>query len=133
MRGAFLTVFQGGQRISVNEATKGRESSLSTKDVDSSQLSEVLNTENTFYRVQLASFSESIPTDVLNSLMSRSDFETKSIDRESFYIAGKFRTQAEAEQYLQSIDTAIFPEAKIIGEFNGKVISAEETQRILKD
>ncbi|NND77614.1 MAG: SPOR domain-containing protein [Flavobacteriales bacterium] len=131
--GAFITVFQGGQRISISEATKGGETDDSNDVNGTSELSEVLNTENTYYRVQLAKFSESIPTDVLNRLMSRSDFDTKSIENESYYIAGKFKTKAKAEEYLNSVDKEIFPDATIIGEFNGKVISAEETQQILKD
>lgn len=130
--GAFLTVFKGGERISISEATEG-ESTGSDKDLKSGDLSEILNTENTFYRVQLAKFSESIPAEILNNLMSRSDFETKTIDQESHYVAGKFKSKAEAQDLLDNTNNEIFPFAKIIGEFNGNIISVEETQQILKD
>jgi len=131
--GAFLTVFKGGERISIEEATTGVKPSSFEKELESNDINESFDKEKTFYRVQLANYSESIPTETLNTLMTMENFDKLSVGSDSYYVAGKFKTKTEAEEYLKEIDTSIFPNAKVIGEFNGKIISASEADQILQE
>ena len=129
--GAFLTVFRGGNRISIEEATTGKKASSFERATKQNKLDDVFDASKTLYRIQLASYSSSIPTSELNKLMSMDGFETKSVGDESYYVVGSYKTLVEAQNGMSSIDLKAFPNAKVVGDFNGKIISAEEAQQII--
>ncbi|MEM7163379.1 MAG: hypothetical protein AAF487_13165 [Bacteroidota bacterium] len=129
--GAFLTVFRGGNRISIEEATTGRQPTSFERSIQENEMDDVFDASKTYYRIQLASYSSSIPTEQLNKLMKMEDFDTKSVGDESYYVIGSFKTLEEAQNKLSEINLSEFPEAKIVGDFNGKIISAEEAEKIL--
>ena len=131
--GAFITVFKGGKRISIEEATTGKQTSFERERPEGNDIPESFDKEKTFYRVQLTQNSESIPTERLNELIKMGDFESLSLGEDNFYVVGKFKNKAEAEDYLNGINQEIFPDAKIVGDFNGKLISIEEADKILED
>lgn len=133
--GAFLVVYDKGKRISLADAgydvTEGyedivTESSEPTKDALVKGLIK--------FRVQVGAYENDIPTEVLDvylqlgSVLPKRDSKTGVTK----YLVGKFDSYKEAEKYKVEIQKKGILDAFIIGDFNGKVITAQEALELTK-
>jgi len=126
--GAFVTAYRGGTRISLKEAgaaIRGEEEMKERSETD------MINKDLVHFTVEIASFEGRIPAKTLSDLMSvdnvRPVRDSNGITR---YVYGSFDTREEADSELSRFKDMGYNKAVIKGEFNGKIISAEEAQKL---
>jgi len=126
--GAFVTAYRGGTRISLKEAgaaIKGDEKMNERSET------EMINKDLVHFTIEIASFEGRIPAQTLSDLMSINNVRpirgSNGITR---YVYGSFDTLKEAESELKRFKDLGYSEAMVKGEFNGKIIAAEEAQKL---
>lgn len=126
--GAFVTAYRGGTRISLKDAgaaVKGEEKMKERSDT------EIIDKDLVHFTVELASFEGRIPAKTLSDLMSIGNVRpirgSNGITR---YVLGSFDTLNEANKELEKYKELGYSSAAVKGEFNGKIISAEEAQKL---
>lgn len=133
--GAFLVVYDKGKRISLSDAgydvTEGyedivTESSEPTKDALVKGLIK--------FRVQVGAYENDIPTEVLDVYLQLGSVLPKRDSKTGItkYLVGKFDSYKEAEKYKVEIQKKGILDAFIIGDFNGKMITAQEALELTK-
>jgi len=126
--GAFVTAYRGGTRISLREAgaaIKGEEKMKERSETGS------IDKDLIHFTVELAKVEGRIPAKMLSDLMSIGNVRpVRGTDGITSYVLGSFNTLDEASSQLNKFKDLGYPDATVKGEFNGKIISAEEAQRL---
>ncbi|MCT4581987.1 MAG: SPOR domain-containing protein [Flavobacteriales bacterium] len=133
--GAFLVVYDKGKRISLTDAGFDvrddyediiTESSEPTKDALVKGLIK--------FRVQVGAYENDIPTEVLDVYLQLGSVLPKRDSKTGItkYLVGKFDSYKEAEKYKIEIQKKGIVDAFIIGDFNGKMITAQEALELTK-
>ncbi|TVR41746.1 MAG: SPOR domain-containing protein [Cryomorphaceae bacterium] len=129
--GAFITAYRGGKRISLNEAgavVSGQDDS--TREV----ASPAFDSKRILFKIQVGAYRDEVPTSVLDQFIDLGDIKPiRGPDGTTRYLYGSFSSY-DAAQAARSKAVAIgFPDAFVVGEFSGQVISAQEAIRMLED
>ena len=126
--GAFVTAYRGGNRISLKEAgavVKGDEKMKERSETG------MINKELVNFTVEIASFEGRIPAKTLSDLMSIGNVRpVRGSNGVTRYVYGSYDTREEASQELERFKELGYDKAAIKGEFNGKIISADEAQKL---
>jgi hypothetical protein len=126
--GAFVTAYKAGNRISLKEAGASVKDEGVMKERSETGM---INPDLVHYTVELAAFEGRIPAKTLSDLMSIGNVRpirgSNGITR---YVIGSFDSLDEANKELKKFKELGYNKAEVKGEFNGKIISAEEAQKL---
>lgn len=126
--GSFVTAYKGGKRISLKEAgarVSKKEAITGTPETGG------INAEYVDYSVQLGSFSGRVPADMLSKFIELNDVSPmRGTNGTTKYIYKSFDDKVKAEESLSELKSKGFGDAKLIGLFNGQIISEEEASRL---
>ena len=134
--GSFIVAFRDGKRIKLSEANFDVVDS--TKDVIVEAVEPtgiVVRRELVRFRVQVGEYTGNVPTEVLDIYLEIGDVTFKR-DPESGLIRsflGWFETYDEAEEFQAELEREGLNDTFVIGDFNGKIISAQETLELLNE
>ena len=128
-KGAFLVAFKGGKRVSLREAgarLTGPEDlrSIPVGGIDKKQIR---------YRVQVGTFAGNVPMDVMDKFIEIGDVTPiTSVDAVRYY-HGSFATRAEADQAKEDLKTKGLVDVFTVGALSGRIIAADEADKILAE
>jgi len=133
--GAFLVVFDKGKRISLTDAGFDVKKGYDDKIVESSEPTKNALVKGLIkFRVQVGAYENDIPTEVLDIYLQLGSVLPKRDNKTGVtkYLVGKFDSYQEAEKYKVEIQNKGLIDAFIIGDFNGKMITAQEALELTK-
>ena len=133
--GAFLVVFDEGERISLTDAGFDVQEGYDDKITESSEPTKDALVKGLIkFRVQVGAYENDIPTEVLDIYLQLGTVLPKRDDKTGVtkYLVGKFDSYKEAEKYKTEIQNKGLVDAFIIGGFNGKMITAQEALELTK-
>ena len=128
--GAFIVAYRGGKRISLEEAgatmSKGRE------EEDKPKTS--VKRELVRFKVQVGAYTRDVPASMLEKFIELGDVKpVQSSGQPTKYLLGSFESYEEAQKAQQRAKAAGIDGAFIVGDFNGKIITAKEAQELIND
>jgi len=127
--GAFVTAYKKGKRITLQEAgaTVTTSDSNQTRDEGSEQI----NKKFVSYAIQLGTFKGRIPAETLSLYMGLGNVRPiRSDDGTTRYLHGTYKSMKEVQAAVKELNNKGLSDAFAVGEFNGKIISANEAQEI---
>lgn len=133
--GAFLVVFDKGDRISLTDGGFDVQEGYDDKIVESSEPTKDALVKGLIkFRVQVGAYENDIPTEVLDIYLQLGAVLPKRDNMTGItkYLVGKFNSYKEAEKYKLEIQNKGLIDAFIIGDFNGKMITAQEALELTK-
>jgi hypothetical protein len=94
----------------------------------------LLNPELIKFKVQVGAFQNKIPTNILDLYLSIGNVIPKKDDETGLtkYFIGTMKTYKEAEALKNELKVKGLTDAFIVGDFNGKIITAQEALDLLK-
>jgi len=134
--GAFIVAFKDGKRITLGQAEL--EVSEGFNDViieETEPTGSVVRRELIRFKVQVGAYSGDVPTEVLDLYLAignikfKRDADTGLIK----YFLGEFESYDEAEEYKFELEREGLIDSFVIGDFNGKIITAQEALELLND
>jgi hypothetical protein len=127
--GAFLVAFKEGKRISLREA-----GALPTGPEDLRTLpSGSVNRSLLRYKVQVGTFMGNIPMDTMGKLIDLGDVTPVTSADAVRYFYGTFKDRRAADEARIAIQAKGFADAFVVGELNGRIISADDADRLLNE
>jgi hypothetical protein len=134
--GSFIVAFKDGKRIKLSEANFDVIDTSKDVITDSAEpTGSVVRRELIRFRVQVGEYSGNVPTEVLDLYLAIGDVTFKR-DPESGLIRsflGWFESYDEAEEFQTELEREGLIDTFVIGDFNGKIISAQETLELLNE
>ena len=134
--GSFIVAFKDGKRIKLSEANFDVIDTSKDVITDSGEpTGSVVRRELIRFRVQVGEYSGNVPTEVLDLYLAIGDVTFKR-DPESGLIRsflGWFESYDEAEEFQAELEREGLIDTFVIGDFNGKIISAQETLELLNE
>jgi hypothetical protein len=128
--GAFITAYQGGTRVKLGDA--GFTLSPDAEDITYDKPTENVDKSLVYFRVQLGSFSQEIPTEALDKYLALGKVRPmRGADGQIKYLHGEFKTMEEATKAMENARSKGMNDAFIIGDFNGKLIPSDDAQKLL--
>lgn len=125
--GAFLVAFQGGKRISMTQA-----GAVLTGPEDLNALpSGSINKEMLRYKVQVGTFVGNVPMETMGKLLDLGDVTPVTGADAVRYYYGSFKDRRAADDARKAIQLKGFSDAFVVGEMNGRIISAEDADRLM--
>ncbi len=132
---SYIVAFNEGKRISLEEAGFDvKESYDDVVEESSVPTKEAITKGLIKFKVQIGAYKNDIPTDVLDVYLQLGQVLPK-IDPSTGitkYLVGTFDTYEEATKYKNNIVQKGVLDAFVIGDFNGKIISAREALEFTK-
>jgi cell division protein FtsN len=140
---AFVVVYRNGAKISVREAQNfiaAGESPFASGITAKSEVSEGLDeqrlrrAENVFYKVQLGAYRNQVPVEVVNAFIAIAQEGIQIITDSqglTIYLAGKFKTFAEAEALKNKVQTGGITDAFVVAVEGEKKISLQEARDLM--
>lgn len=124
--GAFLVAFRDGKRVSITEAgaqLTGPEdlSKVPTESIDLTTLA---------FRVQVGTFAGNVPMETMSKYLELGDVKPVAGQNVVRYLYGEYPSRAAAEQARRELQNIGFSDAFVVGEINGRVILAEDAERL---
>lgn len=126
--GAFLVAFKDGKRVSITEAgaqLSGPEN-LNNIPVGS------INTEHLTFRVQVGTFVGNVPMETMSKYVDLGNVKPVTSESATRYLYGSYPSRAAAEEARKELQNLGFNDAFVVGELNGRIIQAEDADRLLK-
>jgi hypothetical protein len=128
--GAFITAYRSGKRITLTEAgviVSGADSK--TQEV----ASPAFDASKVKFRVQIAAYQDEVPTEMLDKFISLGKVKpVRAAGVTTRYVHGEFNSYDEALKVRNGLLDKGFPDAFVVGDFNGQIISAQEAQEMMK-
>jgi hypothetical protein len=123
--GAHVIPFKAGQRVLIK--------SSGNVEMPNSQLREMAeNFGKVKFKIQIGLFTGQIPTDVLNQMMDLGRIDQRDAEEGAVrYMTGEFNRFEDAEVYKDELSSKGFTDATIVGEYEGKIISATDGIQLL--
>ena len=134
--GSFIVAFKNGKRIKLSEANFDVIDTSKDVITDSGEpTGSVVRRELIRFRVQVGEYTGNVPTEVLDLYLAIGDVTFKR-DSETGLIRsflGWFESYDEAEEFQAELEREGLIDTFVIGDFNGKIISAQETLELLNE
>lgn len=124
--GAFLVAFKDGKRVSITEAG----ARLSGPENISSIPPGSINTENLTFRVQVGTFAGNVPMETMGKYVELGHVKPVAGENAVRYLYGEYSTRAAAEEARKELQNLGFTDAFVVGDLNGRVILAEDAERL---
>lgn len=134
-KGSFIVVFNGGDRLTLEEGGfEVSEGHNDTKEESSTPTKNVVNPDLIKFKVQVGAFQNKIPTDILDLYLSIGNVLPKKDDESGLtkYFIGTYNGYEEAEAAKKELQEKGLVDAFVVGDFNGKIITAQEALDLLK-
>jgi hypothetical protein len=133
--GSFIVAFKEGSRITLAQA--GYEVNPTYKDVkveSSVPTANAIDKSLIKFKVQVGAYQNKIPTNVLDLYLSIGNVIPKKDPETGLtkYFVGTFNTYEEAVKFKQTLIDKGLVDAFVIGDFNGKIITATEALDLIK-
>lgn len=130
VKDAFIVAYKDGKRISLKEAgviTSQQENITAPKEKTYSK-------ENIKFKVQIGSYKNQLPTEVLSKFMELEGVDQSSIDNGlTRYTAGEFKSYEEAEKFKQEVVTKGIGGAFVIAFHKDELIPVVKAQEIIAE
>ena len=126
--GAFLVAFKEGRRVSLQEAGARLTRPEDLEEVPPGSI----NKEAIRFRVQVGTFAGNVPTDVMGRYIEVGDVTSVTSRDAVRYFYGMYDTRAAAEVARREMQYLGFEDAFVVGDVNGRIISAEEAEELLQ-
>jgi len=133
--GSFIVAFQEGTRLTLNEAGYDVNPDYNDTKVESSVASvHAVNPELIKFKVQVGAFENKIPTDILDLYLSIGNVIPRKDEATGMtkYFIGTLNSYQEASELKEELKVKGLTDSFIIGDFNGKIITAQEALDLLK-
>ncbi|CAG5084598.1 SPOR domain-containing protein [Parvicella tangerina] len=134
-KGSFIVVFNDGDRLTLAEGgfevTEGHND---TKEESSTPTANAVNPDLIKFKVQVGAFQNKIPTDILDLYLSIGNVLPKKDEESGLtkYFIGTHNSYEEAEAAKKELQEKGLVDAFVVGDFNGKIITAQEALDLLK-
>jgi len=128
--GAFITAYRAGKRITLTEAG----AIVSGTDSKSQEVaSPAFDVSKVKFRIQIAAYQDEVPTDMLDKFISLGKVKPVRVPGGTTrYVHGEFNSYDDALKTRNGLLDKGFPDAFVVGDFNGKIISSAEARDMLK-
>jgi hypothetical protein len=130
--GAFLTAYQNSKRISLENAGASLSEGTVENIEQDKQVNEV-NKELIKFRIQLGVFNGAVPANIFTKFMIAGNVKAIRGEGVTRYINGDYKTLTEANLALTEMKNKGFTDAIIVGDFNNKIIPAEEAAKLSEE
>ena len=127
--GAFLVAFRDGRRVSISEAgavLTGRED---LRNIPAGSISK----DKIRFRIQLGAFAGNVPMEAMDKFIEIGEVEAIPGADAVRYVHGRFTDRAAAEQVRQRLQRQGLEDAFVVGSVDGRIIGAEEAERLLRE
>lgn len=134
-KGSFIVVFKDGDRLTLEqggfEVTEGHND---TNEESSTATPNAVNPDLIKFKVQVGAFQNKIPTDILDLYLSIGNVLPKKDEESGLtkYFIGTYSSYEEAEAAKKELQEKGLVDAFVVGDFNGKIITAQEALDLLK-
>ena len=122
--GAFIVAYQGGKRISLEEAGNVTQNAkpVAQDKLDKSKIR---------FKVQVGAFKDNIPAEMMDKFISMGNVKTVRQSGITRYLVGDYDNYNEAkEKQKQLLSEGV--DSFVVGTFNQKIIPANEAIELLK-
>lgn len=126
--GAFLVAFKDGKRVSMKDAGAQLTGPEDLQEVGSGSV----NTDSLTFRVQVGTFAGNVPMDKLGKYGNMGKVKPVTGESAVRYLYGEYPTRAAAELARQELQNLGFQDAFVVGELNGRIIQAEDAEKLQK-
>ncbi len=133
--GSFIVAFNDGERLTLNEAGYEVNPNYNDTKVESSVPTEnAINPDLIKFKVQVGAFESKIPTDILDLYLSIGNVIPKKDPSTGLtkYFIGTTNSYKEAKELNGELKEKGLVDSFVVGEFNGKIITAQEAIDLLK-
>ncbi len=124
--GAFLVAFKDGKRVSIAQA--GTELS-GPENLEKLPMG-TINTEHLTFRVQVGTFAGNVPMETMGRYVDLGNVKPVAGETAVRYLYGEYATRAAAEVARKELQALGFEDAFVVGELNGRIIQAEDAERL---
>lgn len=123
--GAFIVAYQGGKRISLEEAgnVTSKVTPVAQDKVDQSKIR---------FKIQVGAYKDNIPTNVMDKFITVGNVKAFRQGGITRYLVGEYESYDAAKAKLNNLQAQGFIDAFVVGAFNGNIISAEEANNLLQ-
>ncbi len=132
--GSFIVVFKDGDRLKLEdggfEVTPGHVDT----NVESSEPSEsAVRSELISFHVQVGAYANDIPTEMLDIYLAVGNVKPVHDNASGLtkYFIGDFEDYDEADEFRKELEREGLIDSFVVGDFNGKIISAQEALELL--
>lgn len=135
--GAFVVAYKEGERQKLENVGATLSEGATTTDLNIDEKTDikksVVDPGLVKYKILVGSYRNDIPTEVLDMFLDLGQVAPKLGDNgEIIYLYGAFSTKEEANAALKKAQDIGLKKSMIIGDFNGKIITAEEAANLLR-
>ena len=134
--GSFIVAYKNGERVPIETVGATPTENATTTEINIDEKTDyktpVVNPSLIKYRIQVGKFKNDVPTDMLDLFLQLESVKPVRINGEVIYLSGEFESRAEALKKLQEIKTLGLKDAFVVGDFNDKIITADEAESLLK-
>jgi hypothetical protein len=126
--GAFLVAFKDGKRVSIAEAGAQLSGPENLNNIPPGSI----NTERLTFRVQVGTFVGNVPMETMSKYVDLGNVKPVAGESAVRYLYGEYPSRAAAEQARKELQNLGFNDAFVVGELNGRIIQAEDAERLQK-
>ena len=127
-QGAFLVAFKDGKRVSIREAG----AQLSGPENLDALPAGAFDPAGLTFRVQLGTYAGNVPTETMGKYVQLGNVKPLTGESSVRYLYGDYPTRAAAEESRKELQGLGFTDAFVVGEVNGRVIQAEDAEKLLQ-
>lgn len=126
--GAFLVAFKDGKRVSITEAGAQLTGPENLNNIPLGSI----NTDNLHFRVQVGTFAGNVPMETMSKYVDLGNVKPVASQSAVRYLYGEYSSRAAAELARKELQNLGFEDAFVVGEMNGRIIQAEDAERLQK-
>lgn len=127
--GAFLVAFREGKRVSISEAGGVLTAPEDLRSLPSGSVNKALIR----YKVQVGTYTGNVAMETMEALLEMGDISTVTGPDAVRYFYGTFKDRSSADDARRAIQGKGFADAFVVGEYNGRIIAAEEADRLMRE
>lgn len=125
--GAFLVAFKDGKRVSITEAGAQLTGPENLNNIPAGSI----NTAHLSFRVQVGTFVGNVPMETMSRYVDLGDVKPVAGQSAVRYLYGEYPSRAAAEEARKELQNLGFTDAFVVGEMNGRIIQAEDAEKLL--
>lgn len=91
-----------------------------------------INTDNLHFRVQVGTFAGNVPMETMSKYVDLGNVKPVASQSAVRYLYGEYSSRAAAELARKELQNLGFDDAFVVGEMNGRIIQAEDAERLQK-